>query len=312
MVIIIACYGNFTVTPGYSCLPTTKLGMNTTYSGGAGNAVRSPSRPAVLAGGEPLLPGSERGRTVGPREPSVDRITHAGRGGAGNTRSPSTNGRIDLAKEEALEQKVLAERRGRELAADIPISTGRGGAGNIGGSRSRSRQRRAGELTPERLGYHKDVDVSRTTTRTSSAGNHGYVSGGRGGYGNIIPEADLTPEERAKREAEARQEAAIWEKHRQEHSGGLHSSGKGGYGNLAPVVSNDIDLSSLSLEEQEARAKLHTHDHGFMTGKGGAGNYHSKPPIDENGRGRDSNRSSGGGLMQNIFRSLSRSTGRKE
>ncbi|KAJ9103944.1 hypothetical protein QFC21_002407 [Naganishia friedmannii] len=148
-------------------------------------------------------------------------ITHAGRGGAGNTRSPSTNGRVDLVKEEALEQKVLAERRGREMAADIPISTGRGGAGNIGGSRSRSRQRRAGELLPEHLGFHKDIDVSRTTTRTTSAGQHAYVSGGRGGYGNIIPESELTPEERARREAEAREEAAIWEKHRQEHSGGL-------------------------------------------------------------------------------------------
>jgi hypothetical protein len=47
-----------------------------------------------------------------------------------------------------------------------------------------------------------------------------------------------------------------------------HSSGKGGYGNLAPVVSSDIDFSKLSVEEQEARAKLHPHDHGFMTGKG--------------------------------------------
>lgn len=47
-----------------------------------------------------------------------------------------------------------------------------------------------------------------------------------------------------------------------------HSSGKGGYGNLAPVVGSDIDFSKLSLEEQEARAKLHPHDHGFMTGKG--------------------------------------------
>jgi hypothetical protein len=48
----------------------------------------------------------------------------------------------------------------------------------------------------------------------------------------------------------------------------LHSSGKGGLGNLAPVVGPDIDFSKLSLEEQEARAKLHPHDHGFMTGKG--------------------------------------------
>jgi hypothetical protein len=47
-----------------------------------------------------------------------------------------------------------------------------------------------------------------------------------------------------------------------------HSSGKGGYGNLAPVVVSDVDFSKLSLEEQEARAKLHTHEHGYMTGKG--------------------------------------------
>lgn len=111
-----------------------------------------------------------------------------------------------------------------------------------------------------------------------------------------------------------------------------HSSGKGGYGNLAPVVVTDVDFGKLSLEEQEARAKLHTHEHGFMTGKGesprtnawvgtdcrsfsragGAGNYHGQLSEDT-GRGRDSNRSNGGGgLIQNIFRSLSRSTAKRE
>ncbi|KAJ9117938.1 hypothetical protein QFC20_000219 [Naganishia adeliensis] len=281
-----------------------------TGRGGAGNAVRSPSRPAVLSGGEPIIPGGERGRTIAPRDSSADRVTHAGRGGFGNTRSPSTQGRAEILNEEALAAKLAAERRERELAADIPMSTGRGGAGNIGGNRSRSRQR---PVAQEPNGYYKDVDVSRTTTRTTAVGQPAYVSGGRGGYGNIISESELSPEERAKREAEARQEAAIWEKHRHEHGTGLHSSGKGGYGNLAPVVGSDIDFSKLSLEEQEARAKLHPHDHGFMTGKGGAGNYHAKPAAEDTGRGRDSNRSNGGGgLMQNILRSLSRSTSKRE
>jgi hypothetical protein len=84
-----------------------------------------------LSGGEPIVPGSERGRTVAPRDSSADRVTHAGRGGFGNTRSPSTQGRNEIANEEALAARLAAERRDRELAADVPISTGRGGAGML-------------------------------------------------------------------------------------------------------------------------------------------------------------------------------------
>jgi hypothetical protein len=156
-------------------------------------------------------------------------VTHAGRGGLGNTRSPSTNGRAEIVQEEQLAAKLAAERRERELAADVPMSTGRGGAGehgciadrfdtdellvgNIGGNRSRSRQR---PVAQEPNGYYKDVDVSRTTTRTTAVGQPAYVvrdpiprstthtdiflqSGGRGGFGNIIPESELSPEERAR------------------------------------------------------------------------------------------------------------------
>lgn len=45
-------------------------------------------------------------------------------------------------------------------------------AGNIGGNRSRSRQR---PVAQEPNGYYKDVDVSRTTTRTTAVGQPAYV-----------------------------------------------------------------------------------------------------------------------------------------
>jgi hypothetical protein len=92
---------------------------------------------------------------------------HSGRGGAGNIRSPSRNPeqRIDEEREASLQEKLVAESRGRE--ADAPFSTGRGGVGNISRSKSRSRSAVRNGGTPD------DRHVR---------------AGGRGGFGNISEE----------------------------------------------------------------------------------------------------------------------------
>ena len=89
-------------------------------------------------------------------------VTHAGRGGAGNIRSPSRDPKdaIYEAKEDALQAQLVAKDRGRR--ADAPFSSGRGGAGNISRSQSRSR---------------------------SQARNEVHATG-RGGWGNIAEEPD--------------------------------------------------------------------------------------------------------------------------
>jgi hypothetical protein len=93
-------------------------------------------------------------------------VTHSGRGGAGNIRSPSRQ-RDQTAPipedDELLQEKLIAERRGRE--ENLPVSTGRGGAGNMGNSRSRSRSR---------LGRGGDLEA-----------NGKHQASGRGGWGNI-------------------------------------------------------------------------------------------------------------------------------
>ena len=98
-------------------------------------------------------------------------MIHSGRGGAGNIRSPSREprDRVNEAKEDALQARLIAEERGREKGG---ISTGRGGVGNIAGGRSKSRSRSA-----VRGG------------RTDSPRGDMHASG-RGGWGNINEEHD--------------------------------------------------------------------------------------------------------------------------
>jgi hypothetical protein len=97
---------------------------------------------------------------------------HSGRGGAGNIRSPSqgpkaTAEAVHEAQEDSLQARLVAEERGRQAAGNY--STGRGGAGNI--SRSKSRSRSA---------------VRDSPARGSPAPE--YRAAGRGGWGNIREE----------------------------------------------------------------------------------------------------------------------------
>jgi hypothetical protein len=81
-----------------------------------------------------------------------------------------------VAQEDQLQEKLIADRRGRQ--ADAPFSSGRGGAGNISDSRSRSRSAIRAESPRTR-------EDSRTRTSTNAR-----TSSGRGGYGNVVPERD--------------------------------------------------------------------------------------------------------------------------
>jgi hypothetical protein len=177
-----------------------------TGRGGAGNLIRSPSR-----GVDPdVQVGAERGRSV--RDQSLDRVStvrcplsttnqqviHSGRGGAGNIRSPSRNPTERIAEEKAeddLQDRLIAESRGRQT--DAQFSTGRGGAGNISRSKSRSRSAVRGPTTPQAAG--------------------GVHASGRGGFGNIEETRESMDEE--KREALARYEREVLAKHKAEAGG---------------------------------------------------------------------------------------------
>jgi len=246
-----------------------------TGRGGAGNLIRSPSR-----GVDPdVQVGAERGRSA--RDQSLDRVIHSGRGGAGNIRSPSRNPSERIAEERAeedLQDRLIAESRGRQT--DANFSTGRGGAGNISRSKSRSRSAVRGPSTPQATG----------TVHAS----------GRGGFGNIEETRESMDEE--KREAMAKYEREVVAKHKAENGGKPVMTGKGGMGNYAQP---GADVSNQSLQEREAYAKVHAHDKGQSTGRGGGGNFH--------GAGERGRVASGGdkpGVFGNIVRSLSRAAGR--
>lgn len=125
-------------------------------------------------------------------------MTHSGRGGAGNIRSPSRN-RSDIIAEEKeanLQDRLVAEARGRQ--ADQPFSTGRGGVGNIRDkSRSRSAVRGA---TPS------GASDGRSTPLSQGHVHHDVHSSGRGGWGNISEDRERDSVDEAKVSRAARNE----------------------------------------------------------------------------------------------------------
>lgn len=171
--------------------------------GGAGNIKpASKSREPREKGPDDFSP--SRGREL---RGIIDHITHAGRGGAGNIRSPS--------RDADGERKYVAEveQHARDsIDPNAPRSSGRGGAGNISRSRSRSKE-------------PKIVAPVHTS--------------GRGGAGNIAPgahEGHLTTVE----ESEVRQ-------HHQE--GGLHSTGRGGAANVTEFATPPLSEESRDIHD---------------------------------------------------------------
>lgn len=143
-----------------------------------------------------------------PRLQANEQVTHAGRGGAGNIRSPSRDPKrtaIEEANEDALQEQLIAERRGRE--ADLPTSSGRGGAGNISSAASRSRSRSA----------VRDTNSSPARIREASRTRLGPTHAGRGGYGNITE--DIAEEDLERRAQEQRYEQEVRRKYEEEEVG---------------------------------------------------------------------------------------------
>jgi len=192
-------------------------GRNTFQSsgrGGIGNIRRSSqsrdARPIDIADELP----STRGR-----EPVVhpDRLLSVGRGGAGNIRSPSHDAHRDSRSiaEDAAETEYQARVVREHTEATTLHSSGRGGAGNISGSRSRSR----GPAT-----------VMHST--------------GRGGAGNIHA-TDGSP---------SRLEA-LDERRLQGHHEGIHSTGRGGAANITALHEPDIERAAHHLGEYESSGR---------------------------------------------------------
>ncbi|WWD21627.1 hypothetical protein CI109_106113 [Kwoniella shandongensis] len=291
-----------------------------TGRGGAGNLINKLNSPN--RGIDPqVAPGAERGRELSPH-PVGELVTHSGRGGAGNIRAPShSRTPADLKRdvqEEILQEKYIAERRGRQ--AEEAFSTGRGGAGNMNKSKSRSRSRSAargaGGAVPVVAGGRRDGSQPPVLAPAVHAS-------GRGGFGNIKEERgdsiDLEKEA-----ANRKYEEGIAARHHADEHKHPHpvSTGRSGAGNVhVPSATDHVDMTTLTQEEREAYAKVHSHDkeHWLNTGRGGAGNM--VPPSasaskdhspaghgHDNERGREHK----GGVIGNVLRSLSRAAGREK
>ncbi|WVW78294.1 hypothetical protein I302_100248 [Kwoniella bestiolae CBS 10118] len=281
-----------------------------TGRGGAGNLMKSPTRGQDFD----AQPGVERGRELSPH-PVDEKITHSGRGGAGNIHRSTSRSRTreqekQDAQEALLQEKMIAERRGRQ-AVEGGFSTGRGGAGNIERSKSRSRSAVRGGASIA------GKDDSSSLAPTVSHRVHGT---GRGGFGNILEEGKNSLD-LEKEDARRKYEEEVIARHQAGEANQPYTSGKGGAGNLHThdPTHADPDLANLSLEEREAHARVHAHDkqHYVNTGRGGAGNMipphkeHSPAPDGDRGRGRSSDGHKGG-VIGNVLRSISRATGREK
>ncbi|TKY85145.1 hypothetical protein EX895_006225 [Sporisorium graminicola] len=131
-------------------------------------------------------------------------------------------------------QREQSDERGR----DPFIATGRGGAGNIIRSPSRSRDRSGNAIPPEAV--------------AAASLPHHMISSGRGGAGNVrSPSRDPLDRKKAA-EAQAREDK-LQEEYRHHEVKAVHSTGRGGAGNIA------------ATEEERGRGR----DSNGSTGGGG-------------------------------------------
>lgn len=166
-----------------------------------------------------------------------------------------------------MQEKLIAQHRGRQ--SEAPFSSGRGGAGNISRSKSRSRSAVRDSSAHVEGKHHL---FKHDGAGADHAHSH-LAAGGRGGFGNMHEtNVEKTSMEEEKEAANKRYEESVRNHHALEAAGHPMSTGRGGAGgviNHAPMVAG-VDMSKLSLEEREAWAKVHAHDaeHGYTTGKG--------------------------------------------
>ncbi|KAI0689160.1 hypothetical protein BC835DRAFT_1418718 [Cytidiella melzeri] len=203
--------------------------FKSTGRGGVGNIRASPSTGPQ--GDTETLP--PRGREVASKPNQTPSV---GRGGVGNIRShsraraaskvpegfPQTQSLVSeqQANTAAYEQQVIEE----AALANVVHSSGRGGAGNISGSRSRSRG-------PGKL-FGGGSDSPRHST-------------GRGGVGNIFLGADgATPVEE------------LGDVYRTVHStDGIHSTGRGGAANMTDLHSPPPEVHAHQQSDFESSGR---------------------------------------------------------
>ncbi|PVG03722.1 hypothetical protein CPB86DRAFT_778808 [Serendipita vermifera] len=220
-----------------------------TGRGGAGNIRQdSGSRTRdIVTGVEDIS--QTRGRELPGVTPG--KVYASGRGGAGNIRSPSRGDAIE--NRNALREEAQYVRE--HTNTDAPVSHGRGGAGNISNSRSRSRSR----------------DPGATPGNPAAVG----VLHGRGGIGNFRPEDPSTTTsttlERLAEEEDTRKAQEYHEKEQKE--GKLHSIGRGGFANLFHRTTHD-DKSTRDKSTDVSRSK--PSGEFISTGRGGGGNIYQK------------------------------------
>jgi len=113
--------------------------------------MRSPSR------GRDAETREETGRAQAIAASAAPKTTHAGRGGAGNVRSPSRDPADRKQAEMAAREETLMQQKAQAADAHHPHTTGRGGAGNMASSQTTSRDQsedrgrgRNGERSTER------------------------------------------------------------------------------------------------------------------------------------------------------------------
>ncbi|CAE6426883.1 unnamed protein product [Rhizoctonia solani] len=214
--------------------------FQSTGRGGAGNFVRSDSVSRVR---EDSI-GQERGREVLP----ASKVTHSGRGGAGNIRSPSRDPEADM-RALSRDREIIEDHRKAEEGQ--VHSTGRGGYGNMDRSRSRSREPSKTVHSSGRGGFGNITagdGHGLANLEEEERIHHAHVpqfhSSGRGGAGNVTAGAPPVPEVITPSPAT---EGVQW-----------RSSGRGGAGNMKPV--HPVDPHGAA---EEARGRK---EHGGIGG----------------------------------------------
>ncbi|KAK0558743.1 hypothetical protein OC844_004910 [Tilletia horrida] len=198
--------------------------ITTTGRGGAGNMIRSPSR------GRPQGELPPASAIAAAHNPAVGNLVHAGRGGAGNVRSPSRDPleRQRVREAEQQEQKLQADYAKNE--ASHYHATGRGGAGNI-------------QSTDAPRGRDASVDAAASTTTAGGA------------VGNILRSLSRSrSRSREPRPVDRRrpsQDGSAGERSVSRTRGGA-GAGAGGEGGLPSVSENGGGTVGITAEEAEA------------------------------------------------------------
>jgi len=248
-----------------------------TGRGGAGNMrPSSKSREPAEHNSGPDDFSITRGREPRP-EVNPTGVFSTGRGGAGNLRSPSRDARPPPT--DPYENAVIKDHM--KLVEEGPLSSGRGGIGNINRSRSR-------EPSHNPLGF-----INRSRSREPSSNNP---------ISNIIRSRSREPHSNPISNI-FRSRSREPQSHTPLVHPPLHSTGRGGAGNIitenGPFAGEDEEEDDLK-ELQET----HLHEGPHSTGRGGNANITSKhePTVEHHEHLKTDFQSTGRGGTGNIVK----------